>query len=87
MSLTVTLKEQDAVAPEQLSVATQFTVLTPTENEEPDAGVHTTGAVQPLWQLDVAVGAVKETEALHKPGSAGTLKFAGQAERLGAALW
>ena len=51
-SYTVTVKLQVAVLPE-VSVATQLTVVVPTGNTDPDAGVHTT--VAPA-QLSVTEG-------------------------------
>ena len=46
-SYTVTVKLQVAVLPEA-SVATQVTVVVPSENTDPDAGVHTTDAPEQL---------------------------------------
>lgn len=53
VSLTVTVNEQLDV-PQEL-VATQFTVVVPAANVEPDAGVHTTDAAG----VPVAVGSVQ----------------------------
>jgi len=59
-SYTVTVKLQLAVLPEG-SVATQLTVVVPTGNTDPDAGVHTTVAPGAL-SLIAGVGKVTATE-------------------------
>ena len=65
VSLTVTLKLQEAVLP-LASVTVQVTVLLPLAKVEPEAGLQLT-----VWpgQLSAPVGVVKLTTALHIPGS------------------
>ena len=72
--VTLIVKEQFAVLP-LASVATQLTVLTPTANSEPEAGVQTTPG--PLSHESVAEGVVNVTTALLLAEQ--TLMFAGQA--------
>jgi hypothetical protein len=74
VSFTVTVKEQPLVLPE-LSIATQFTSVTPLAKVEPEGGVHTT--VTP-GQLSVAVAANVTFEAVHSPRSVERTILAGQ---------
>ena len=64
LSFTVTVNEQLAVLL-LASVAVQFTVVAPTANADPEAGVHATVAPE---QLSVAV-AEYVTTAVHWPAS------------------
>ena len=81
LSLTVTVKLQEPVLPED-SVAVQVTVVVPLLKVEPDAGEQTT--VGAGVQLSVAVGGVKVTTAVHTFGSVLFVIFAGQAPIVGA---
>jgi hypothetical protein len=72
VSLTVTVNPQLAVLPDA-SVAVQLTVVVPSGNAVPDAGIHTTFAI---IQLSVAV-ALKLTAAEHWPDELPTVIGAG----------
>ncbi len=76
VSLTVTVKEQDA-ALDDASVALKVTIVEPTLKNEPDAGPKLV-MVGEVVQLSVAVAFPKVTYAPHSPGSFATVTGAGQ---------
>ena len=67
LSVTVTVNAQEGPA-----VVEQLTVVVPTANVDPEAGVHVT-----VPQLPVVVGAAYVTVAEHCPAAAGTETFDG----------
>ena len=74
VSFTVIVKEQVLELP-QASVTVHWTLVVPTEKDEPDGGVQTTAGL--VLQLSLAVGA-KLTITEHAPGALLVVMFDGQ---------